>query len=299
MSRRELLRRYAVISGALICTSCGVPYYDVPYDHYNQPNAKTIVQRLQCEIRDMVRDDRPDDPASFNRLWLLDGDFDVQVALSLEVNDSGGLAPSVSYIGNLNHFTHISTYTLGTTGNLNEGRDHTFNENIQISVRQIYMDWKSGYKPYDCPSADTNLSGTLGIKDLVALAASTPSLVDPLPPSGSSKPTSDSAPKSVFGGSVQFVVTKSISSTGPTFALVHFKSIAMLGSLSEINTDKLTLAFAHGPNLGKRMPPITPLARARGYTPNGFNPSAYSFLQQQITSSIASQIIILQKSLQQ
>jgi hypothetical protein len=97
------------------------------------------------------------------------------------------------------------------------------------------------------------------------------------------------------------VVTKNITSTGPTFALVHFKSISMLGTLAEVNTDKITLSFAHGPNVGKKMPLITPLlmatVKANGYPPNGFNVSAYNFLQQQITSSITGQLIILQKSL--
>jgi hypothetical protein len=138
----------AALGSALLCAGCGVPMYDVPYVNHNQPSAYTIVQRLQCEIRDMVRDDQPDNPASYHRHWLLAGDFDVQVALSLEVNDSGGLAPSVSFMGNVNGFMHPSTYTLGTTGNLSEGRDHTFNENIQLSVREIYLEWKSGYNTY-------------------------------------------------------------------------------------------------------------------------------------------------------
>jgi hypothetical protein len=47
------------------------------------------------------------------------------------------------------------------------------------------------------------------------------------------------------------------------------------------------------------MPPITSLVRRTGYSSNGFNPAAYNFLQQQITSSITSQLIILQNSLRQ
>ena len=40
-----------------------------------------------------------------------------------------------------------------------------------------------------------------------------------------------------------------------------------------------------------------PIDTCKGYPPNGFNPSAYNFLQQQITRSITPQLIILQKSL--
>jgi hypothetical protein len=253
----------------------------LPNDAYGQPTVKTIVERLQCEIRDMVRDDRPDDPATFNSLFLLNGDYDVQIALSLEVNDSGGLAPSVTYVAGL---IGPSTVNLSASASISESRDHTFGENIQLSVRKIYLDWKSGRKAYDCPLADTNLAGTLGLKDLVALAGSTPELVDPV----------KSPDAGVFGGTIQFVVTKNLTSAGPSFALVHFTNIAALGNLSEINTDKITLAFAHGPNVGKRMPPITLAAQH-----NSLNSIGYAFLQQLLTSSITSQIIVLQKLLRQ
>jgi hypothetical protein len=253
---------------ALLCAGCGVPFYDVPLDDYGQPTVKTIVERMQCEIRDMVRDDRPDDPNSFHRRWLLNEDYEIVVALSLEVNDSGGLAPSVTY---LNPFTPTSTFTFAANATLSKARDHTFSENIQLSTRQIYLEWKAG-RAYDCPVADTNLAGTLGIKDIVSMAASTPDIDEEL--KGGEK-------NGVFGGSVQFVVTKSLSATGPSWQLIRFKNISALGSLSEINTDKITLAFSPGSNKGKRLPRIA-----------GFNAAGYQFIQQQILNSISSQLSI-------
>ena len=119
--------------------------------------------------------------------------------------------------------------------------------------------------------ANTNLAGGLGLKDIVSMAASTPDLDDDL----------KSGQKSVFGGTVQFVVTKSLSATGPSWQLVRFKNLAALASFSEINTDKITLSFAPGSNKGKR------LARV-----HGFNPAAYQFLQQQLINSINSQLVI-------
>src|SRR6266568_1013161 len=50
-------------------TGCAVPRYDVPYTEAGQPTVKSIVQRIQCEIRDMVRDDT-DDPAAFHGRFL-------------------------------------------------------------------------------------------------------------------------------------------------------------------------------------------------------------------------------------
>jgi hypothetical protein len=162
------------------------------------------------------------------------------------------------------------------TGTLSESRDHNFTENIQLSVRSIYIDWKTNANPHNCPSADTNLSGTLGIKDFVAMAARTQGL-----------DTQNASGKGVFGGSIQFLVTKNLSAIGPTWSLVHFKGPGA-GSLSEVNTDKVTLAFAQGPNVGKRML----LTR-----PHALNPYAYAFLQQLLTSSINSQLILLQNTL--
>jgi hypothetical protein len=256
---------FAPVVLAALCSGCGVPYYDVPRDEYNQPTVKTIIERIQCEIRDMVRDDRPDDPASFHRKFLLNGDYEVLVALSLEVNDSGGLAPSTTYVNPI--APPGSTFTFAANANLSQARAHTFTENIEISTRQIYLDWKSGLKPYDCPAQDHYLSGTLGIKDLVSMAASSPDL--------------DETQKTVFGGSVQFVITKSLSATGPSWQLVRFKNIATLASLSEINTDKITLAFAQGSNKGKRLPRVF-----------GVNRAAYEFLQQQLLNSISSQLTL-------
>jgi len=266
---RCVLSTTALIAASL-CSGCAVPSYDVPRDEYGQPTARTIVERIQCEIRDMVRDDRPDDPASFHRLFLLNGDYDVLVALSLEVNNTGGLAPSVSYVTPITAAS--STFALGASATLSEGRDHTFTENIEISTRQIYRDWKSGFKPFDCPVADTNLAGALGLKDIVSMAVSSPNLDEKFV--GQEK-------NGVFGGTVQFIVTKSLSATGPTWSLVRFKSLAALASLSEVNTDKITFSFSPGTDKGKRMARI-----------NGYNAAAYNFLQQQLLSAISTQLSI-------
>jgi hypothetical protein len=92
----------------------------------------------------------------------------------------------------------------------------------------------------------------------------------------------DDPKKSPFGGSVQFIVTKSASGVGPVWSLVYFKGPGGV-NLSRINTDKLTFAFAKGPNQGK------PLVAS-----NTFNKDAYLFLQQLLNSSINNQLLNLQ-----
>jgi hypothetical protein len=202
------------------------------------------------------------------------------VALSLEVNDTGGVSPNLSY---MHPIGKAASFIFGAAGTLSESRDHTFTENIQLSARKIYADWKTGANPHDCPNPDTNLAGTLGINNIVAMAALTPDLDDKQTLSG----------KGVFGGSVQFVVTKNLNSLGPTWSLVHFKGPGPLASLSEVNTDKIILAFAQGPNVGHSMQ-ITAGIRP---VPNPPNRNADYFLQQLITSSISTDLNALRNSL--
>jgi hypothetical protein len=254
----------AAVLLADLCAGCAIPRYDVPYPN-GAPSAHSIVARLECELLDLVRD------GSDNREWLLTGDYQVAVALSLEVNDTGGLAPSLSYLNPLNK---LETFTFGGSGVLSESRDHNFTENLQFSLREIYLDSKRIPTAYPCPEADTNLAGTLGISDFVEMAATSPGLAE-----------DRKSPNSVFGGSIQFLVTKSVSALGPTWSLVHFKGPGGI-NLSEINTDKMTLAFAKGPNQGTRL-----------VVSNATNKNAYLFLQQLLTSSINSQLLYLQSTL--
>ncbi len=254
----------AVISASL-CGGCAVPRYDVPYPD-GTPAVTSIVNRLQHELLEQVRD------GARNQEWLLTGDYQVVASLSLEVNDTGGLAPSLSYLNPLNK---LESFTFGGSGVLSESRDHNFTENLQFSLRQIYQDSKRFTGAYPPPPADTNLAGTLGVGDFVAMADSSPGLAE-----------DRAAPNSVFGGSVQFLVTKSVSALGPTWSLVHFKGPGGI-NLSEINTDKITLAFAKGKNRGK---PFTVVANTPNTTGN-------IFLQQLLTSSINSQLLYLQSTL--
>jgi hypothetical protein len=151
---------------------------------------------------------------------------------------------------------------------------------------QAGVDTKAaGLTPHDCPPPDTNLSGTLGISDFVAMAAQSEGL--------------DTSNK-VFGGTIQFLVTKNVNSVGPTWTLVHFKGPGGLLNFSQVNTDKITPAFAQGPHVG------TPLVRPKAFNINKsvvivrrpVNTKAYFLLQQMLTGSINSQLLILQNSLQ-
>jgi hypothetical protein len=184
-------------------------------------------------MREMVVED-DNNPASFHSSFLLTNDYVAAIALSLDVTNTGGLAPSLSYLN------PVASFALSGSGTLSEARNANFTENIQLSFRKIYDGWKFNRIPFACPSADTNLAGDLGLRDFVALAARTPHLYES---SGSDSPE-------VFGGTVQFLVTKQVNSLGPTWTLIHFVGPGSV-NLSQVNTDKITLSFARGKEAGK------------------------------------------------
>ncbi|WP_426436020.1 hypothetical protein [Bradyrhizobium genosp. P] len=272
----------------------------MPYTNVGHPTVKTIVERIECELKDLVRSDIADRsaPSKIYGGFLLNQDFDVLISMSIDVTNSGGLTPTLSYMN------PPTSFTFSGSGTLSESRDHTFTENLQFSVRQIYIDWysyqlpaKAGLDPtslgltaHECPEANTNLAGTLGIVDFVAMAARSDGL-----------DLQKSSDDGVFGGTIQFIVTKSLSAVGPTWALVNFNGPGGLGGLSQVNTDKITLAFARGTNLGKPMllPTLAQLRKGIFATAakRPTNARAYMFLQQQLTSGITTQLGILQNNL--
>jgi hypothetical protein len=265
------MRLIIAIGFSSLCFGCAyVPSFDVPNDQYGQPTARTIVDRIKCEILDIVRRDRPDDVDTYHGLFLLNQDYDVEATLSLEVNDTGGLAPTVNSI--VPFATAATSLVWGATGTLSGSRDQNFTENLHFNVRDLYNSWKDSKTDVICPPADTHLAGELGIRNIVALADSSPGLdeAQTLGPA-----------KGAFGGSVQFLVTLGISAAGPTWTLTHFKGPGGLGSLSRVDTDKLTIAFAPKADAGPQK-----LATPR-------NQRAYEMLLQIQTNAINSQLLIL------
>jgi hypothetical protein len=104
----------------------------------------------------------------------------------------------------------------------------------------------------------------------------------------------------IFGGTIQFLVTKNFNATGPTWSLVHFKGPGGLGALSQVNTDKIVLSFAQGPNIKYPMALPTLAQVIKGLppqAPHALNLNAWLLLQQQLTGSIGSQLSILQNGL--
>jgi hypothetical protein len=262
----------SVFVAALALDACAYP---PPFDIATVNGEQTvtpIVKRIECELLDTVRDEYN------HREFLIQGDYDVIVNLSLDVTDRAGLSPTVSYLN------PVAMFTFGGSANLNGSRDQNFSWNLkQFSLREMYTGWKYDHRYPYCdltaviPLGGIPLEGDLGIRERIAtLAALSPDL--------------EQSGQQQFGGSVEFVITKAITALGPTWTLTHFVGPGPLGSASRVNNDKVTFAFATGPNAGKPMPkgPVTT---------NPYNAKAYLFLQQLINQQITSQLFVLQPGL--
>ncbi|WP_439407951.1 hypothetical protein ACNJX9_04525 [Bradyrhizobium sp. DASA03076] len=234
--RMSVRRQVATFVAALpiILPGCAgiVPSYDIPRDpHSGAPTVSSIVRRVTCELANLIA------PGAPHEFELLTGQYDVAVQLDLTVNDTGGLAPSASYLN--------GPFTFSAGAKLEQSREQFFSEKLFFSLLDLrdevedneieYREGKVNSKITDCASyADTNLAGDLGIRQAVDLALGSNYL----------KTTAKASDQGAFGGYINFIVTKNVNAVGPTWTLTHFTGPGGLGSLSEVNTDKLTFAFA-------------------------------------------------------
>ena len=219
----------ALISAAALggCATV-VPDFDIPKDASGAPTVRSIVDEVTCELSRMVENPEYSD-------ILLLGDVQVVILLDLTVNDSGGLSPSFTY--SAPPFSFDGGFTL------NQSRSQEHTEKLFYSMRTLSQEIKiahqNGARFTVCDhSVDTNLAGNLGLKEAVDLARRSPHL-------------NWSDKDNAFGGSVEFVVTKSLDKVGPTWTLKHFTGPGGFASLSEVNTDKIDFSFARGESAGK------------------------------------------------
>jgi hypothetical protein len=229
-SLRRVLARASVLSAVFLsgCASV-VPNFDIPVDE-DGPTIHSISRRVTCELVQLIeRGDGISDA-------LLGDDIDVAVQLNLTVNDGGGISPSLTY--------SAAPFAFGLGGTLSQAREQNFTQKFYYSMRALRKEARAernlGGDLSECWPIDTNLAGELGLRRTVELAF-TSQHVD------WGKKLSDDG---VFGGYVNFVVTKSVNG-GPTWTLTSFTGPGSnLGSFSEVNTDKLTFAFARGDKAG-------------------------------------------------
>ncbi len=223
-----------LLLSALFLSACAsvVPNFDIPTDQ-GGPTIESISQHITCELAQLIEQD------SKLRDLLLISDIDVALQLNLTVNDTGGISPSFSYPG--------TSFAFALAGTVSQSREQNFTQKYYYSLRSLQKEADLGrrLKPSvdltRCWPTDTNLAGELGLKKTVALAFTAQHVA------WDSKLSDEGA----FGGYVSFIVTKSVNG-GPTWTLTNFTGPGSnLGSFSEVNTDKLTFAFARGDKAGR------------------------------------------------
>jgi hypothetical protein len=207
---------------AFLATGCSNIYrFDVPQNQTTgNPSVRSIIQRIRCELAVMAA-----------------GDFVVAMQLSLTVNDDGSLAPAVTYTNGL--------FSFNAGAKLDAQREQNFTEQLIYSIKDIRTEMKLAQlasqklkrevDSFACPVADTNLAGDLGLVPSAEIAFTS---------EGLNLQTKLSGTAGAFGGYVEFIVTKNLNAVGPTWTLQHFKGPGSLAGVSEMNTDKLTFAFA-------------------------------------------------------
>jgi hypothetical protein len=262
---------------ALAISSAGcatiVPQQDIPSTE-NGPTIKSITSRVTCELaRTLYASDR-------NYDVLISNDVDVTLQLSLDVTDSGSLAPSFTYI-------HPPFFSFNAGVNLARSREQNYFQKLYYSMRQLdqeikYLKRTTGQDlTKSCPAVDTNLAGELGLQTAFETAMTALNRLQWGAASGS-------ATDGAFGGYVTFGITKNLNAVGPTWMLTNFKGPGSFAGLSEINTDKMAFAFAQGTMAGK---PGTAFGPAR-------NAKAEALLEQININQLATQLGGIRQSLQ-
>ncbi|TPN88484.1 hypothetical protein FJ988_05400 [Mesorhizobium sp. CU3] len=231
-----------LIAGApLMLQACAAPDFDVPKNSHG-PTAFSIAQRITCELMNLVKDHSDPKDNYIHKKELLSGNYKVAVTMTLDVEDTGELAPTLAY-------TQSALFGLDAGFKASQTRTQEFSEDLLFSFQQMHQQWRINPRFGDCPDHNTLLAGDLGLKTLVDLGFSTPN-----------RDTSAGQKDGEFGGYVNFEVVQNVNAFGPTWTLTHFKGPGGLATLGRTNTDKLTFGFAPQPD--ESHPPKTSAGKA-------------------------------------
>ena len=244
----QYILRSLVLAGAGMLSACAPNFValDVPQVIDRErgtptPSTKQITQRIRCELANLADSRKSVRMSSPN-------DYLVAVQLSLAVQDDGNLAPSFGYTNGV--------FSFAAGGKVSAARTSTFTADLIYDMARIDDAVKEdrashgGVLPpesfFACPDPTVGgISGSLGIDTAGLMGMSTDDV----------NTGDDLGGKGVFGGNVQFVVTKTLGALGPTWAFKHIKSIGGTVNVDETNTDQVTFAFVRAEPLKLFAPP--------------------------------------------
>lgn len=240
-------RRAALFAACLAMAGCGAPQFMVA-SREGTPTVMDIVDRINCELADLVRDDTD---FGKHRQRFLAGDYHVAVAISLVVTETGELAPNFNV-------PVPPQFAFNVGMRLMRQREQTHMQNLYFSMTEIESRLRRAPQALRCPRDDGNLSGDLGIRQTALMGMGAPG----------SATAANIGPGlgGEFGGNVSFVLTRNINSVGPTWTLTHFRGPGSMGSLGRTDTNRVYFAFvSKAPATAPRTrdPAAPPSIRAR------------------------------------
>ena len=218
----------ATLLACSVLGACAVPRLNAPTEN-GYPSLRTIVDRITCEMVNMIRHDNFDEFGFRN--YLVTSDYVASMQLSLSTTETGSLAPRLN-------FPSVGTNVSVGVGLLSSrSRTQKFSRNMRFSFRELYDRLQEDTEFGRCPGdTRTGLAGELGIKNIVRLQNTARTTLT----SGPSGKSED------FAGTISFSVVRSIDSTGPTWVLSNFVGPGGFGSLQKTSLNKLIIAFAPG-----------------------------------------------------
>lgn len=211
-----------------VLSACAVPRLNVPTEN-GYPSIRTIVDRITCEMVDMIRHDEFDQFGFKN--YLVTGDYVASMKMTLSTTESGSLAPRLN-------FPSVGTNVSVGAGLLSRrSRNQIFSRNMRFSFRELYARLEEDKEFGKCPKGLRNgLSGELGIKNVVRLQNTARTTLT----SGPSGKSED------FSGTISFSIVRNINSAGPTWVLKNFVGPGGFANFQKTSTNKLVIAFAPG-----------------------------------------------------
>jgi hypothetical protein len=210
--------------------------YDVPYARDGTtPLVDTIVTQINCELLEMVRDDRDEEHIYLRRETLVRQDYHAAMYLTIDSIASGGIAPVFN-------FPH-PWFSFTVAPNYKHSRENQIGYNLTFSLVDLYNRWRKEPTRFKCPAIPgSDLAGNLGLQDAVSSALNVQELTY------TDKASADGG---IFNGFITFAATKSIDQIGPTWTITHFNGPGPLLSGSIATTNKLAFGFSGGPNKNK------------------------------------------------
>jgi len=231
------------VAVSFVLTGCsGVP----DFDKSEEVTINHIVDQIECELyyatqlpkagRQLVAEN-----------WVASAD------LTLQVNDSGQLTPSILYTDPL---SKVASFTFNGAALLSKTRERTFNESIDVPLNKLSKsDGASCQRlaarghPYD------SQGNNLGLEEIVRMAfrsiRNDPDLFidessDTSQPATVGAGNGGSKNTTGFSTTIEFTITKNLNAVGPTWIYTKFKGPGPLGEIERADEQTIMIAFSPG-----------------------------------------------------